>query len=207
METDSSDNSIVTPTKARNEAIVDDWKVVSKRLDKNTKQRHQYEKRKRQEKKAGDIKRQKKRNYRRRHDPIYNSSSDSNGWTTSEDEDSSSTTAIVGPLVEASIVEVHTESSSIPPPATGNIGSEPNSGRGSEPSMPHTTDATGSNGSEPDSVLIGSEHTMPNTSTRPATTTPELPINTTPIGCLPTAGTTNNSTTGMMDFQIKQQDL
>ena len=51
MDTDSSDNSIVTPTKARDDAIVDDLEVESKRLDKNTKQRHQYEKRKRKEKK------------------------------------------------------------------------------------------------------------------------------------------------------------
>ena len=51
MDTDSSDNSNVTPTKARNETIVDDWKVEIKRLDRNTKQRHQYEKRKRKEKK------------------------------------------------------------------------------------------------------------------------------------------------------------
>ena len=121
MDTDCSDNSDVTPTKARSEAIEDDWIVDSKRLDINTKQRHQYAKRKRKEKKAGDIKRQKKRIHRRRHDPVYNSSSDSNGWTTSEDEDSSSTNAIVGPLVAASIVQVHTELSSIPPQATTNF--------------------------------------------------------------------------------------
>ena len=213
MDTDCSDNSNVTPTKAHSEAIEDDWKVDSKRLDINTKQRHQYAKRKRKEKKAGDIKRQKKRIHRRRHDPVYNSSSDSNGWTTSEDKDSSSTNAIVGPLVAASIVQVHTELSSIPPQATGYTGSEPNSMRGSEPSMHNTTDATGNTGSEPISVL-GSEPTMPNTNdatsitgnilialntvpTMPATTTPELPITTTPIGCLlPTDTTTTNSTTG-----------
>ena len=59
MDTNSSDNSNVTPTKAQNEAIVDDWVVRSKQLDKNTKQRYKAEKRKRQKQIAGDIKRQK----------------------------------------------------------------------------------------------------------------------------------------------------
>ena len=53
MDTDRGDNSNVTPTKTCGDTIVDDWVVESKRLDKNTKQRHQYKKRKRQKKKLG----------------------------------------------------------------------------------------------------------------------------------------------------------
>ena len=71
--------------------------------------------------------------------------------------------------------------------------------------MPNTTDATGNTGSEPNSVL-GSEHTMSNTTGNilialgtvlvlPNTTTPELPITTTPIGCLLPADATTHSTT------------
>ena len=62
METNSSDNSNVTPTKTRDDAIVDDWVLRSKRLDRKTKERHKAQKRRR-EKKASDFKRQKKRIY------------------------------------------------------------------------------------------------------------------------------------------------
>ena len=161
MDTDSSDNSNATPTKARNTAIVANWEVKSKRLDFNTKQRHQYEKRKRQKKKADDFKRQKKRIQRRKNDPLYNSSSDSNGWTTSEDEDCSSTTATVVPPVAPSIELVNMESLSLPPHVTGITGSEPNSMLGSELAVLNTTVASGNTGSKPNSIL-GSEHTMPN---------------------------------------------
>ena len=111
MDTDSSDNSNATPTKARNTAISANWEVKSKQLENNTKQRHQYDKRKRQTKRAGDLKRQKKRilrrgNHRRGNDPLYNSSSDSNGWITSEDEGCSSTTVTAVPPVTTTATAV-----------------------------------------------------------------------------------------------------
>ena len=73
--------------------------------------------------------------------------------------------------------------------------------------MPNTTDATGNNGSKPNSIL-GSKHTMSNITgnilitlgTVPVlltTTTPKFPTTTTttPVGCLLPADTTTHSNT------------